>query len=192
MDTTLELLGAFFGFMSVYFTIKQKIWCWYFGLLQVVLYCFVFYTAKLYSDVILHIIYIILQFVGWYNWKYGGSNKTELRVTIMTNTIFLISSTVIITLCVGYMMQTKTDASYPYEDAFIMVASLVAQYLMIKKVLESWFFWIAVDVVAIIIYAYKGLYFTTVLYTLFLIMAIMGYLEWKKAYNEEFSYGRQS
>jgi len=192
MDTTLELLGAFFGFMSVYFSIKQKIWCWYFGLLQVVLYCFVFYTAKLYSDVILHIIYIVLQFVGWYNWKYGGSNKTELRVTIMTNTIFWISSTVILTFCTGYIMQSRTDASYPYEDAFIMVASLVAQYLMIKKVLESWFFWIAVDVVAIIIYGYKGLYFTTVLYTLFLIMAIMGYLEWKKAYNEEFSYERQS
>jgi nicotinamide mononucleotide transporter len=190
MDTTIEIFGAIFGFLSVYFTIRQNIWCWYFGLLQVTLYCFVFYTSKLYSDMILHVIYIFLQVFGWYNWKYGGTNKSTLRVTLLTNTIFWIGLTVIATLFTGYIMQTRTDASYPYEDAFIMIASLVAQYLMIKKILQSWMFWIIVDVVAIIIYAYKDLYFTTVLYLLFLVMAIIGYLEWKKAYNEEFAYER--
>ncbi|MNR00136.1 Nicotinamide riboside transporter PnuC [compost metagenome] len=190
MDKTVEIFGAIFGFLSVYFTIRQNIWCWYFGLLQVTLYCFVFYTSKLYSDMILHVIYIFLQFYGWYNWKYGGSNKTTLRVTLLTHTMFWIGLTVVITALLGYVMQTKTDASFPYEDAFITVASLVAQYLMIKKILQSWLFWIIVDVVAIIIYAYKDLYFTTVLYVLFLIMAVMGYLEWKKAYNEEFEYER--
>ncbi|SDZ65774.1 nicotinamide mononucleotide transporter [Flavobacterium aquidurense] len=139
---------------------------------------------------ILHIIYIFLQVFGWYNWKYGGTNKSTLRVTFLKNTTFWIGLTVIATLFTGYIMQTKTDASYPYEDAFIMIASLVAQYLMIKKVLESWLFWIIVDVVAIIIYAYKDLYFTTALYVLFLVMAIIGYLEWKKANNEEFVYER--
>ena len=190
MDTTIEIFGAIFGFLSVYFTIKQNIWCWYFGLLQVTLYCFVFFTSKLYSDMILHVIYIFLQVFGWYNWKYGGMNKSTLRVTLLTNATFWIGLTIIATLLVGYMMQTRTDASYPYEDAFIMIASLVAQYLMIKKILQSWMFWIIVDVVAIVIYAYKDLYFTTVLYVLFLVMAIIGYLEWKKAYNEEFAYER--
>lgn len=184
MDTTIEVFGAIFGFLSVYFTIKQNIWCWYFGLLQVVLYCFVFYTSKLYSDMILHIIYIFLQVLGWYSWKYDGSHKSTLRITLIKNVIFWIGLTVLTTFILGYVMQTKTDASYPYEDAFITVASLVAQYLMIKKVLQSWLFWIVVDVVAIIIYYYKGLYFTTALYVLFLNMAIIGYLEWKKAYKE--------
>jgi len=190
MDQTVEIFGAIFGFLSVYFTIRQNIWCWYFGLLQVTLYCFVFYTSKLYSDMILHVIYIFLQFYGWYNWKYGGSNKSTLRVTLLTHTMFWIGLTVLVTALLGYVMQTKTDASFPYEDAFITVASLVAQYLMIKKILQSWLFWIIVDVVAIVIYAYKDLYFTTVLYVLFLIMAVMGYLEWKKAYNEDFEYER--
>lgn len=192
MDTILELFGAVFGFLAVYFTIKQNIWCWYFGLIQVILYCFVFYTAKLYSDMILHFIYIFLQVYGWYNWKYGGSNQSALRVTLVTNATFWIGLTVVASLFLGYSMQSKTDASYPYADAFIMVASLVAQYLMIKKVVASWLFWIVVDVVGITIYCYKGLYFTTVLYVLFLIMAIIGYLEWKKAYNEEFAYERRT
>jgi nicotinamide mononucleotide transporter len=192
MDTTIEIFGAIFGFLSVYFTIKQNIWCWFFGLLQVVLYCFVFYTSKLYSDMILHIIYIFLQVYGWYSWKYGGSNKSTLRINLLTNTTFWIGLTVLSTALLGYVMQTNTDASFPYEDAFITIASLVAQYLMIKKILGSWLFWIIVDVVAISIYFYKDLYFTSALYTLFLIMAIMGYLEWKKAYNEEFVYERQA
>jgi nicotinamide mononucleotide transporter len=192
MDTTIEIFGAVFGFLAVYFTIRQSIWCWYFGLVQVMLYCFVFFTAKLYSDMILHVIYIFLQVFGWYNWKYGGSNQSTLRITLVTNATFWIGLTVLTSLLLGYIMQTKTDASYPYEDAFITVASLVAQYLMIKKVLASWLFWIIVDVVGITIYCYKGLYFTTVLYVLFLIMAIIGYLEWKKAYNEEFAYERRT
>lgn len=190
MDTTLEIFGAFFGFMAVYFTIKQNIWCWYFGLLQVILYCFIFYTSKLYSDMILHVIYVFLQIFGWYNWKYGGSNNSTLQVKLLTNAIFWAGLTILITLVLGFFMQSKTDASYPYEDTFIMVASLVAQYLMIKKVLESWLFWIIVDVVAIIIYSYKNLYFTTGLYVLFLIMSIIGYLQWKNTYKEELAYER--
>ncbi|KVV16172.1 nicotinamide riboside transporter PnuC [Flavobacterium sp. TAB 87] len=188
MDTTIEVFGSIFGFLAVYFTIKQNIWCWYFGLIQVILFCFVFYTSKLYSDLILHMIYIFLQAFGWYNWKYGGENQTNLRVTVITKVSVWLSVTIFATVLLGYTMQNNTDASYPYADAFTTVASLVAQYLMIKKVLGSWLFWIVVDVVAIGIYFYKGLYFTTGLYVLFLIMAIIGYLEWKKAYNEEFAY----
>ncbi|KAF2336960.1 nicotinamide riboside transporter PnuC [Flavobacterium daemonense] len=190
MDKFIEIFGAIFGFLAVYFTIRQNIWCWFFGLIQVMLYCFVFYTSKLYSDMILHIIYIFLQVFGWYSWKYGGANQSTLQITLLTRKIFWIGLTVVGSILVGYFMDTRTDAACPYIDAFIMVASLVAQYLMIIKVLESWFFWIIVDVVAIGIYSYKELYFTSVLYVLFLIMAIVGYLEWKKAYNQEFIYER--
>ncbi|MCK8142391.1 nicotinamide riboside transporter PnuC [Flavobacterium sp. I-SCBP12n] len=192
MNTTLEIFGTVFGFLAVYFTIKENILCWYFGLVQVIVYCFVFYTSKLYSDMILHVIYIFLQIFGWYNWKYGGDNKSTLRITLITKAALWIVLTFISTLILGYFMQTKTDASFPYPDAFITIASLVAQYLMIKKVLGSWIFWIVVDVAAIFVYFYKSLYFTTGLYFLFLIMAIIGYLQWKKAYKEEFAYERQA
>lgn len=192
MDIYLELFGAVFGFLSVYFTIKENILCWYFGLIQVTVYCFVFYTSKLYSDMILHIIYIFLQIFGWYNWKYGGNNKSTLRITLITKSVLWIMLTLALTLCLGYVMHNKTDASYPYPDAFITVASLVAQYLMIRKVLGSWIFWIVVDVVAIFVYGFKNLYFTTALYIVFLIMAIIGYLQWKNTYQEEFAHEGQS
>ncbi len=192
MDTTIEIFATIFGFLSVYFTIKENIVCWYFGLLQVTLYCFVFYTSKLYSDMILHVIYIFLQVYGWYSWKYGGVNHSVLKIKSLNNISSWIAVTIVGAAILGYIMKTKTDASYPYPDAFITVASLVAQYLMIKKVLGSWLFWIVVDVVAIFVYCYKGLYFTTGLYAVFLIMAILGYFQWKKAFKEEFVYERKS
>ena len=192
MDTTLEIFGAIFGFLAVYFTIKENIWCWYFGLIQVTVFCFVFYTAKLYSDMILHVIYIFLQIYGWYNWKYGGNNQSTLHITLAKNKWLWISLTIILSFFLGYIMETKTDASYPYPDAFITIASLAAQYLLIKKVLASWLFWIVVDIVAITVYWYKELYFTTALYLLFLVMATIGYLEWKKVYKEQLTNGKQT
>lgn len=157
MKITLEIAGTIFGFLAVYLTIKENIWCWFFGLIQVVIFVFIFYTAKLYSDMILHIIYVFLQIYGWYHWKYGGKNENNLQITKITNTVLWVLLTLVLTFVLGYLMQLKTDASFPYPDAFTTTASLVAQYLMIKKKLGSWLFWIVVDIVAIGIYFNKEL-----------------------------------
>lgn len=82
-------------------------------------------------------------------------------------------------------MQTYTNAAIPYADSFIMSASLVAQWLMARKKLESWLFWITVDVIAVGVYWIKELYITTGLYTVFLILAIMGFFEWRKSLLKE-------
>ena len=190
MGSTLEIAGTFFGFLAVYLTIKENIWCWFFGLIQVTIFVFIFYSSKLYSDMILHIIYIFLQIFGWYQWKYGGKNKSELQITKISNAAIWIAITVIGTSVLGYLMFTKTDASYPFPDAFTTTASLVAQYLMIKKKLGSWLFWIVVDVVAIGVYFYKDLYYTTGLYVAFLVMAIIGYFQWKKTYQNQLVYAK--
>ncbi|EKD81174.1 MAG: hypothetical protein ACD_39C01929G0001, partial [uncultured bacterium] len=85
------------------------------------------------------------------------------------------------TVLLGWFMATRTDASFPYPDAFTTIFSLTAQWLMSLKKLESWYFWIAVDVVAIGVYYAKGLYLTTGLYSLFLVMAVIGLLKWRKS-----------
>jgi len=185
----IEISATLFGFACVALTVKQNIWCWPTGLVQVVLYIFVFYHAKLYSDLILHVIYIGLQFFGWYFWLHGGKNQTSAPViklsginqSTFTSAYMWMAVTIFSTSVWGFIMKTWTDASLPYWDAFTTVASLIATYLMAKKVLESWLWWIAVDVVAIGVYFYKGLYPTTVLYITFLVMATMGYFSWKKS-----------
>jgi len=184
--TWIEAIAVVFGLLCVWLTVRQNIWCWPTGLVQVALYIAIFYQVKLYSDLILHIIYVFLQVYGWYHWLHGGRNRSKLPVSTLGRQSRMIwpAATTAGTVGWGYLMATFTDAAVPYGDAFTTVASLVAQWLMACKRLESWLFWIAVDVVAIGIYWYKSLYLTSGLYAVFLILATLGWFEWRKSFRE--------
>jgi nicotinamide mononucleotide transporter len=180
--TWIEGIAAVCGLLCVWLTVRQNVLCWPTGLIQVVLYIGVFYEARLYSDLILHVIYVVMQIYGWYHWLPGGAERTELKGTTLSlpalaGWIFLGAAA---TAPWGYTMATYTDAAAPYADAFIAVASLIAQWLMARKKLESWHFWVAVDLIAIAVYLYKQLFITTGLYSVFLILAILGFFQWRK------------
>ena len=176
-----EAAAVVFGLLAVYFTINQKIWCWPAGLIQVTLYIFIFYNVKLYSDLILHVIYVGIQLYGWYHWLHGGADHGKLKVSRLSG-VSIVGWIIVIavgTAAWGTVMGRLTDAAVPYGDAFTTTASLVAIFLQARKRLESWLFWIAVDVVAIVIYLYKALYLTSGLYAVFLVMCIFGYRAWR-------------
>jgi nicotinamide mononucleotide transporter len=181
--TWIELVAAVCGLLCVWLTVRQNVLCWPTGLVQVVLYIGVFYQARLYSDLLLHVVYVVMQVYGWYHWLYGGRERSELKVTTLATRSLLVWTLVgaVATAAWGHSMATYTDAAAPYPDAFVAVASLIAQWLMARKRLESWFFWIAVDFVAIAVYLYKRLYITTGLYSVFLVLAVLGYFEWRRS-----------
>ena len=182
----IEATATIFGLLCVWLYIRQNIWCWPTGLIQVLLYSIIFYQVKLYSDLILHVIYVAMQIYGWYYWLHGGKDRTLLSMSKLSPGQGSLWVGVIVfgTFAWGYGMASLTDASVPYGDAFTTVTSLVAQWLIARKKLESWLFWIAVDVVAIGIYFYKSLYMTTGLYTVFLVLAVIGYLTWRQSFRE--------
>lgn len=177
----IEVVAALFGLLCVIFTVRQSLWCWPTGLVQVFLYIFVFYRAKLYSDVGLQVVYVVLQVYGWWHWARGGPrHQDDLPVTGLpwaTRAVWL-GVTILGTLALGTGMVTWTDAALPYPDAFITTLSLVAQWLLGRKRWESWLGWIAVDLVAIPAYASKDLLLTSALYAVFLVLAIMGLRAW--------------
>jgi nicotinamide mononucleotide transporter len=179
----IEAVATFFGLLCVWFTIRENIWCWPAGLVQVSLFIVIFLEAKRYSDMLLHIIYVFLNGYGWYHWLYNKKGKEELPVSGVGKLLPLWGVVCIIgTVILGFVMITYTDAAFPYPDAFITVASLIAQWLMAKKKLESWYFWIIVDLIAVGVYGLKELYLTTGLYAVFLVMAIFGYYEWRRSF----------
>jgi len=184
--TWIEAIAVVFGLLCVWLTIRQNIWCWPTGLVQVALYIAIFYRVKLYSDLILHVVYVAMQLYGWYFWLHGGRDRSASDVTILKTRVRLAWLAIVFfgTLGWGYLMAKFTDAAIPYGDAFTTVASLVAQWLMANKKLESWFFWISVDLVAIGIYWNKGLHLTSGLYAVFLILAAMGWFAWRKSLHE--------
>lgn len=183
----IELTATIFGVLCVGLYIRQNIWSWPTGLVQVILFVYIFYEARLYSDMLLHIIYIFLQLYGWYHWLYGGHDRTSLPITTLARISLAtwVGVGLAGTVALGFTMDTFTDAALPYADAFTTVMSLIAQWLLARKKLESWGFWIAVDVVAIGVYLSRDLYFTTGLYILFLGMAMAGLLAWRRAWQAE-------
>jgi nicotinamide mononucleotide transporter len=180
----IEPIAAVFGLLCVILTIRQHIACWPLGLVQVSLYCYVFYEARLYSDLLLHAIYIVLQFYGWHFWLHGGRGRSEAPVTRLRSVAILAWVALAATSAAGWgwLMDTRTDAALPYADAFIASASLVAQWLLSRKKLESWGFWIAVDLVAIVVYWSRDLRYTALLYAVFLALAIAGLESWRRAH----------
>ena len=178
----IELIATAFGLISVWLTVRQNIWCWPTGLIMVSLYVYIFYGARLYSDMGLQVIYIFMQLYGWYHWLYGAEGSDRLPVIRLkpSQITFWTSTAAIGTLGLGWAMYSYTDAALPYWDATTTILSLIAQWLMARKVLESWLIWIAVDILAIGIYMVKGLYPTAILYAVFLGLATTGLLAWKK------------
>jgi nicotinamide mononucleotide transporter len=183
----IEIIASISGFICVYLLIKRNIWNWFFGLVQVTLFVWVFYQNKLYSDTLLNIIYIGLQFYGWWNWRYHKNDKEELIIEASSLKFFILlcSYSLISTLVLGFIMDNYTDASFAYADAFTTCTSLIAQLLLTRRQLINWFFWIIVDIVAVVIYFQKGLLPTSVLYVTFLIMACIGQFTWYRQYKKQ-------
>lgn len=181
----IEMIAVALGLISVYLTVKQNIWCWPTGLAMVTLYILVFFKAKLYSDVGLQFYFIVVQVYGWWYWLRGGKNKTTAKVKILSwsHRGFWAAVILLGALLNGYVMSNYTDASVPYLDSLTTVGSIVAQWLLGRKLFENWVIWITMDIVDIGIYFYKSLYMTSGLYVVFLILSIMGAREWYKDYK---------
>ncbi len=184
----IELIAVFFGIVNVYLLTRQNIWAWPAGIIMTSIYVYIFFSSRLYSDFILNIIYVLLNLYGWWYWSQKDKSLSpkedgELPVTHLTHTQIALWCGLIVvgTGIWGYLMDTRTDADFAYFDAFTTVASLVAQYLLARKKLENWIIWIVVDLVAINIYYLKELYFTSVLYGIFLALCILGLIEWKRS-----------
>ena len=180
--STLEWVAAIVGALSVYLSVRQNIWSWPTAIVNVVLYTFVFYGAKLYADMGLQVIYAVLSVYGWYEWLHGGENKTELHVTKTGArlAVVLMVMSAVGAIALGLFLKQATDAKLPYLDSFLASTSLAAQYMMTRKKLENWLVWIFVDVLYVGMYVFKDLYVTAGLYAVFLALAVRGYIDWRR------------
>lgn len=178
-----ELAAALTGAISVWLSVRQNIWSWPTAVVNVVLYTIVFWEAKLYADMGLQVIYAVLSFYGWYQWLYGGAGRTELRVTRTPPRLTAILAVIAAagSALLGTVLRHATDAALPFMDSFLSSTSLVAQWMMTKKLLENWVVWIAVDVLYVGMFLFKGLYLTAGLYAVFLGLAVRGYLDWRRS-----------
>lgn len=149
---------------------------------MVLMYAWIFYDGKLYSNMLLQGVYAVLQGYGWWLWTRGGSNHNGVQVSRLSQNGILASLAVgaIGSLTLGYLMATFTDAAAPWQDAALSAFSLVAQVWMAQKRVECWPLWIALDLLFVALFMQQGLYPTAALYGVFTLLALNGWLTWRR------------
>lgn len=183
----LEITGNLFNLASVFLANRNSVHTWWIGIIGGVLYGVMFYEVKLYADVILQFFFILTNFYGWWAWIHGGTQNEELPITRVAFAPLLACAAAAVGLTVahGYLLHKLTDASFPFVDSIVLIFSIIAQFLLMRRKLESWCFWIIVDAVAVPLYAAKELYLTSAIYFIFLLNAVWGLVHWWKIWRAE-------
>ncbi len=182
MQQVLEIAAFITGISGIWLTMKQKIWCFPVGLVNVGISFYIFLTQKLYADSLQQVMYMILLSYGWYSWNRPLKFKKTLPVSHLETREGLLCAAVSIlfTLLLGMVLKTYTQASYPWPDSFATALAFTAQYLIARKKIENWILWMIVNCIYIIIYIEKSLLLYAILFTVYLLLSFMGFFQWKK------------
>lgn len=177
----LELFAAALGVIAVWLTVKQNPWGWPIGLVMVLLYTWIFFDVKLYSDMLLQVVYAALQLYGWRQWTRRGNAIDGRKVTSLGGGALTLSLAIgaVVSVALGAAMAHFTDAAQPWLDAALTGFSLVAQVWMAQKRVQCWPLWIVLDVIFVGLFLYKELYLTAALYVLFTLLAAQGWRDWR-------------
>ena len=192
----IELFGSVFGLWAVVLSTKEKVSSWYIGIVNVLLSFLMFYQINLYSDMLLQVYFLVTNIMGWYLWTHprsGSENEAnQLKISFLSNkekaiySFFIVIGTVFCGFFISKIHEIfplffQKPAAFPYWDTFVMVASIAAQYLLTKKKIDAWTLWIAVDLVATVIYFQKNILLYSVEYFIFCVVAGYGFWNWKKS-----------
>lgn len=177
-----ELLGFVSGAVCVYLTLKENIWNFPIGIANNIFFLALFLHGRLFGDASLQVIYILLGIQGWYQWLYGGKDKTALKVSTASGTVLWVVAVFVAvgTLGLYFAFRAIKDAA-PLLDSVTTVLSLAAQYLLNKKAIENWHVWLMADLIYIYLYFSRGLNLTAVLYALFACLCVAGWITWRSS-----------
>ena len=192
-QTWLEIIGVITGLLCVYLAARNNIWNWPTAIVSVGIYIFIFLDARLYADMGLQVYFLIMNIYGWYFWSKKPVTELKTPVALITLRQTIISVLIIaaVTPSLGFLLINLSPilhykpASYPYLDSFCTACSLVAQVLLARKVLENWLIWIFVDIIYVGVYIFKHLDLTAVMYAIYVGIALLGYIDWKKDYKKQ-------
>lgn len=182
----MEIAGFVTGALCVWLVARQNVWNWPIGILNNLAFLVLFLTGGLYADGMLQVVYIALAVYGWWAWLRGGAAHTELPVSRTTAVQWwlLLATGVASTALLTWVLQRFTDSTVPLADAVTTVLSLLATWGQARKKLESWWLWIAADVIYVPLYVYKGLWLTGLLYLGFLALCVYGLVGWRASVRE--------
>jgi nicotinamide mononucleotide transporter len=180
----LELTAVVFGIISVLFARKNNILVYPTGLVSTLIYVYILLEWKLFGDFIINIYYSVMSILGWYLWTRKKNGATEFPISVMNQKDYLISSIIftgtLLFVALVYYFFDKFTHWTAYVDTLTTALFFVGMWLMAKRKIENWLLWIVADIISVPLYFYKGLTFSSIQFLLFTIIAILGYIEWRK------------
>lgn len=191
-----EWIAVATGIVYVILAALRSNYCWFFAIASSGIYIYLCVDGKLYIESVLQVFYIIMAIVGWFSWqkndKAGSDklldlpkNKGDVKIWPVSYHIYNILISGGVSFILGICFDTFTDQANPYADAFTTIFSLVTTFMIVKKVLENWIYWIVIDIVSIFLYHERGYSLTAVLYLIFTILAVVGFVAWYKKYKTQ-------
>ena len=182
LSDPVEAVGDLLGIANIILLTRRSIWNFPVGIAMVSMLGYVFFRAHLYSDTLTQFYFFVVQIVGWIAWL--RHRESDGEVTVETSSprelALYIAGTATCALCLGYFMSHVLHAAFPYWDATVASASIIAQLMLTWRRIENWLWWIGANMISIVIYPLKGLYLTAVLYAFMMSLSILGFLAWRK------------
>lgn len=180
-----EIIAATLGIIAIYFQIKVKPFYWIISLVVSSMYIVVYFSAKLYADMSMQFYYVGMSIYGLYVWLSGNNNSDKKTIPIskiknLKSWIIIVLISALSFIIIGYILKNFTDSNVPWWDSFTTSLSFVATWMLARKKIENWLVWIVVDATSVALYIYKQLYPTTILFIVLTLLAIVGYLQWKR------------
>ena len=187
-DISLEIIAVFFGFLSVWFSKNNNILVFPTGMINTSIFVYLLLKWSLLGDMIINAYYFIMSIYGWYFWLKGTNNTVspiskvsniDIRIVVL---LFILSS---VFVSIVYTFFDKWETIVSYIDILTTAIFFAAMWLMAKRKVESWIFWIVGNIISVPLYLHKGLAFTSIQYFIFTVIAIAGYIKWKELYNKQ-------
>lgn len=195
----LEFWATISGALAVWLSVKENVWSWILGLVNVVLASIMFYQIQLYPDMFLQGFFFVTNIIGFWWWKFpkieNANQKNELRITKLepkTSAILIVGG-LIATYLLGTFSKNLHDifpnlfslpSAFPYMDSFTTVMSIVATFMLMKKKVEAWWMWLAIDIISTYMYFVKDVKLYSMLYFVFCIIAVFGAVEWTRKWKQ--------
>ena len=180
-----EVIAMILGIAYITLIAKESLWGWVFGFFSTLIYTVLFWEGALVSSSFLNFYYMIMAGYGYYSWnKVEEDKKLSITTYPLSKNIKIIAIGAILTLGMGYLSTTYSNAQHAYMDALVMVFSIIATWLLTQKILENWIYWLVIDSVAIVLYWKAGYVVTVLLFGIYIILGIFGFMAWRREFNE--------
>ena len=182
----LEVVAVVAAVLYLLLAIRENIWCWLFAGISTAIYVYLFINARLYMESALNVFYFGMAIYGWSVWYFGRTPEHELPVSVWRLEVhgYAIATVVALSLVSGYLLSRYTDAAFPYIDSLTTWAAIWATFLVARKVLENWWYWLVIDAASVIIYWVRDLQLTSLLFVIYVIMIPFGLVSWTRSWRE--------